>query len=131
MRILLEKEALSHCVSNHSIPSEELLGCIEQMRFYTENGNDDWDAYLQADIAFHSSVMKAADNVYIWKCWKLIESQYKMAMYRMRSVYPQAFLGTGEEHKKIYEQLLFGNQEPWIQHLENLKSDVDMIIHSL
>jgi len=131
MRLLLEREAVSYCVANRFVPSEELLSCIERMRFCTENGNRDWDAYLQADIAFHASVMKAADNMYIWKCWKLIESQYKMAMYMMRSVYPRAFFGTSEEHMKIYEQLLVGNQEPWVQHLENLKRDVDRIVETL
>lgn len=128
MRVLLEREAVGYCVENNCVPSEELLMCIERMRFCTENGNNDWDTHLQADIAFHASVMKAAGNIYIWKCWKLIESQYKMAMYIIRSVYPRVFLGTSEEHRKIFEQLLEGNKEPWLQHLDNLKKDVENIM---
>lgn len=128
MRVLLEREAVSGCVESHCIPSDVILNCIDRMRFCTESGNNDWDAHLQADMAFHSSVINANDNVYIRKCWELIASQYKMAMYIIRSLYAKAFLGTYEEHQRIYEQLLAGNTQPWIAHLENLKEDVDKII---
>lgn len=128
MRVLLEREAVCYCAENHCIPADELQQCIEQMKACTADGRSDWDAHLQADIAFHASVIKAIDNLYIWKCWKLFESQYKMAMYIIRSVYPSIFLGTHEEHRKIYEQLMEGNTAPWLQHLENLKGDVDAIM---
>ena len=105
-----------------------ILNCIDRMKFCMENGSNDWDAHLQADMAFHTSVINANDNIYIRKCWELIASQYKMAMYIIRALYAKAFLGTYQEHQRIYEQLMEGNTQPWIAHLENLKADVDKII---
>lgn len=128
MRVLLEREAVSCCAKNKYIPTDEIMACIEQMKKCTENQSNDWDIHLQADIAFHTSVIRAVDNLYIQKCWDLIAGQYKMAMYIIRSVDPQIFLGTYEEHRRIFEQLEAGNKEPWLQHLENLKNDVDRII---
>ena len=128
MRILLEREAISRCVENQCIPSDVILNCIDRMKFCMENGSNDWDAHLQADMAFHTSVINANDNIYIRKCWELIASQYKMAMYIIRALYARAFLGTYQEHQRIYEQLMEGNTQPWIAHLENLKADVDKII---
>lgn len=128
IRTLLERESVMFCITNHCVPEEELRGHVEEMWHANSKGVEEWNAYLRADIAFHKAIIKAMDNPYVTKFWKLLESQYLMAIYMIRSYNPEAFWGTGDEHMKMLEELMKGNGEPWFQCLQCLERDVNDIL---
>lgn len=124
MRCFLEREAVKHCIANNCIPEQDLRTYIEDIHRSVNQGREAWDSYLQADIGFHDTIIRALDNPYAWKAWKMMKSQYLMAIYMFRAFAPGSFWGKSEQHAEMLDALLVGDSGPWFRHLETLAVDV-------
>ena len=130
VRTLLERESVAFCIANDCVPVEELHAHLNEMK-RVQSIADEWDAYLKADIGFHMAIIKAMGNPYIMKFWKMLQSQYLMAIYMIRAYYPNAFVGTCEEHMELFEGLVKKNDKPWLKHLAALERDISDITEKM
>lgn len=124
MRFLFEKEAVSTCLKNHTVPFAELDMLEEKMKNATLVRPTAREEYFQADIRFHRAIILAMDNQYFRELWEKVEGRYLMSAFMLRRYNPLFFFGAYEEHQKILEDLKKGSGDGWKRHLRMIEKDV-------
>lgn len=83
LRELLELEAIRCIVESENIPIE-----LVQMVDVIENNcaEADWDKYLEADIRFHSALVKSANSPRLERLYDAIFAEVKLCIFQSRFV---------------------------------------------
>lgn len=109
-RVVLDTAAAMACIDSGEIPEEELEQSIRQMERLKE-AKESTAEYLEADIAFHDTLIRSMNNEYINISWDAIRSQFLMLMYALYKVRPLEFFDGLSGHIKVLELMKAGKKE--------------------
>lgn len=109
-RVVLETAAALGCMEQDRIPEEEMEKCLENMGRLRDAGTST-EEYLEADIIYHDTLIRALGNEYINISWDAIRSQFLMLMYALYKVRKEEFFDGYEGHRKILELMKTGQRE--------------------
>ena len=126
-RVILESSAALGCMDRGEIPGEALDACLENMT-RLHDANISTTEYLEADISFHDTLIRALDNEYINTSWDAIRSQFLMLMYALYKVRTFEFYDGFENHRKILELMKSGGRDELQQLIHSsIMSNCDSI----
>lgn len=109
-RTLLETAAALGAMEQGTVPEKELEQCLEIMgKLHDEEIST--EAYLEADIVFHDTLIGGLQNEYVNISWDAIRSQYLMLMYALYKVRSVEFHDGYEMHVKMLEYMKSGEKE--------------------
>ncbi|MBE6917886.1 MAG: GntR family transcriptional regulator [Ruminococcaceae bacterium] len=83
LRELLELEAVRCIIDSENIPIE-LVQMVELLESNCADG--DWESYLEADIQFHSALVKSANSPRLQRLYDAIFAEVKLCIYQSRFV---------------------------------------------
>ncbi len=109
-RVMLETAAAVGCVRNNSIPEDQLLKCIDDMRRLHE-GVMTSEEYLEADILFHDTIIRSFGNDYFNISWNTVRSQYLTLMFALYKLRGTEFSSGFQAHQKILDMMKKGDIE--------------------
>ena len=109
-RVVLETTAALGCMDQKKIPEDALEACLKNMGNLRSAGTSTVE-YLEADIIYHDTLIRALDNEYINISWDAIRSQFLMLMYALYKVRTDEFYDGYDNHRKILELMKEGNKE--------------------
>lgn len=83
LRELLELEAVRCIIDSENIPIE-LVQMVELLESNCADG--DWESYLEADIQFHSALVRSANSPRLQRLYDAIFAEVKLCIYQSRFV---------------------------------------------
>ncbi len=83
LRELLELEAVRCIIDSENIPIE-LVQMVELLESNCAVG--DWESYLEADIQFHSALVRSANSPRLQRLYDAIFAEVKLCIYQSRFV---------------------------------------------
>ena len=117
-RAILETAAATGCMDKGTLPVEELKACVENMDRLRDEESPSAE-FLEADIVFHDTLIRALDNEYINTSWDAIRSQYLMLMYALYKIRAYEFHDDGQYgHSKLLNLMVNGEKEKLTELLQ-------------
>jgi len=113
LRSLLELEALRSIAASGEAPAT-LLPLAQELEQIDRQNN--WDAYVRADIRFHTSLVAASGSPRLSRLYDTILTEVKLCIYQTRNYVPIPS-GSDPSHRRIIETLCAGNAQEAAQLL--------------
>lgn len=114
LRELLENEAIRMILSCEAIPVE-LMQLAEKIEHI--DPVVDWDAHIDADIAFHETLIKAAKSTRLAKLYDCIIAEVKLCIYQSHTKVP-----TKKENIHQHQEILKAMRQDDLQTATYLMS---------
>lgn len=98
LRELLEREAVRCIVESENIPIElvQLVDIID-----SNSAEENWDGSLEADIQFHTMLVKSANSPRLERLYAAIFAEVKLCIYQARFISPFNHEGVAHHRKLI------------------------------
>lgn len=121
VRRLIEFEAVrSVCQGADTTRIRESLSRFSEVR-----DDQDWETAAQADMAFHSAVVAAADSPRLSRLFQTISTEIRLLMALLRPRYPHVST-LHDEHTELLNALSTGDSENalklWAAHLDDAEA---------
>lgn len=120
LRALLEKEAIKTIIQTGTKPVQ-LMPVVEMMEQLDRS--DQWDAYVRADIQFHTALVDAASSARLSRLYQTILAEVKLCIYQTKN-YVQVPQSTASSHRLILEAICDGDYGKALDlvndHIENV-----------
>lgn len=105
LRGLLELEAVRCILESENIPIE-LVQMVSIMESHSEE--EDWEACLEADIQFHSTLVKSANSPRLERLYEAIFAEVKLCVFQSRFVATFNPEGTAQ-HRRLLSAMESGD----------------------
>lgn len=120
MRLAIEKMSIKTLLKQNRFPANELYDITDDMEVIAMRDEIDPMDVLDADMAFHKTIVEEAGNTRAIKVWESLEGQMLTAMYKVHENFVNRHRGglSAKEHRYLIETINGNLTAIWQEELE-------------
>ena len=88
---------------------------------------EDWDTYLETDIAFHRGIAQATHNPYFVETISNVLALQESAIQLLRKYLPNTLVASAQQHIAIFERIKHGDAE---EAAQKMKQHIDTVLRA-